>query len=258
MDSAAGVKAMLLQAPVDASAHPVDASAHQADAGAHAAVVRFRADVFEARDRLVSGLTDEVVDRALSEAAPQPARALVSRRGRRALCGVASVIGAVAIALTVYFVTRPKPPPPASPSPYATACTVFCEGPLLAAVQSARLWNDSKTFVDMPLTVDPADVLSAFAAAFPDGGANASRADLAAFVNRYFLTAGSDTAPWVPDDYQAYPTSLSGLRNASLQEFALGLNDLWLQLGRRFKPSVRDFPQRYSLVRWRCSRAISL
>lgn len=33
----------------------------------------------------------------------------------------------------------------------STAWEVFCDGPLLRAVQSARLFPDSKTFVDMPM-----------------------------------------------------------------------------------------------------------
>lgn len=32
-----------------------------------------------------------------------------------------------------------------------TAWEVYCDGPLLAAVQSARLFSDCKTFVDMPM-----------------------------------------------------------------------------------------------------------
>jgi len=177
-----------------------------------------------------------------------PTRLLLSRRGRAVVCGGASLLGALAVALTVYFLTRPHPQAPAETDPYQTACTVFCHGPLLEAVQAARLWNDSKTFVDMPLTVDPPDVLEAFAAAFPNGAAGASRSALASFVSNYFTTAGSDTALWVPTDYTASPGTLSSITNATLYSFALHLNDLWLQLGRRFQPSVRDWPQRFSLV----------
>jgi hypothetical protein len=31
------------------------------------------------------------------------------------------------------------------------ACSVYCSGPLLAAVQLSGIFNDSKTFVDMPM-----------------------------------------------------------------------------------------------------------
>ena len=31
------------------------------------------------------------------------------------------------------------------------SCLVYCSGPVLEAVQSARLWLDGKTFVDLPM-----------------------------------------------------------------------------------------------------------
>ena len=31
------------------------------------------------------------------------------------------------------------------------SCLVYCSGPVLEAVQSARLWSDGKTFVDLPM-----------------------------------------------------------------------------------------------------------
>lgn len=39
---------------------------------------------------------------------------------------------------------------------------VFCTGRLLRAVQTGRLFPDSKTFVDMPLRTSPERVLVAF------------------------------------------------------------------------------------------------
>ena len=48
------------------------------------------------------------------------------------------------------------------PTTVARSCSVFCSGPILATVQMADppLFNDSKTFVDMPLKVDPEEVRS--------------------------------------------------------------------------------------------------
>ena len=58
-------------------------------------------------------------------------------------------------------------PPPArgdDADALARACSVYCGGPLLHAVQSAALFDDSKTFVDMPMRDEPEAVLAAFAA----------------------------------------------------------------------------------------------
>ena len=48
------------------------------------------------------------------------------------------------------------------------ACTsrIFCQGNLLRTVQMARIFNDSKTFVDMRMQKDEAEVLQAFKALF--------------------------------------------------------------------------------------------
>jgi neutral trehalase len=37
---------------------------------------------------------------------------------------------------------------------------IWCHGDLLSAVQDARLFNDSKTFVDMNLKTDPGENIS--------------------------------------------------------------------------------------------------
>lgn len=132
---------------------------------------------------------------------------------------------------------------------------MFCMGRLLEAVQSARLSHDSKTFVDMPMVMDPAETRAAFAVAFGDGssaGAGSSpppsKEQLAAFVSQYFYTAGSDTVPHVPSDFQPAPPQLAALGNDTLRAFAFGVHDLWLQLGRRIIPSVHDYQQRFSLL----------
>ena len=44
----------------------------------------------------------------------------------------------------------------------ARSCSIFCHGPILEAVQLSGIFNDSKTFVDMPLTVEPEVALEAF------------------------------------------------------------------------------------------------
>ena len=132
-------------------------------------------------------------------------------------------------------------------SPWEESCRVFCFGPLLQAVQSAGLWSDSKTFVDMPLLADPEDVMQSFYATF-GVAPQPSREELQAFVAQNFQPAGVDTQPWIPDDWQVAPEMLRRVRNDTLRHWALGLNDLWLQLGRQIASTVRDYPQRFTLL----------
>lgn len=84
----------------------------------------------------------------------------VGRPGVAALCTRRRIVMAAATAVTVVVVTScvlliggpiPGGVPPASNGvyPLGRVCSVFCEGPLLAAVQNAGIFPDQKTFVDM-------------------------------------------------------------------------------------------------------------
>ena len=59
---------------------------------------------------------------------------------------------------------------------------VYCDGPLLAAVQRARVWPDSKDFVDTPMRAAPDEVFAAFHA-LPTPTTDD---DVRAFVARWF------------------------------------------------------------------------
>jgi len=129
------------------------------------------------------------------------------------------------------------------------ACSVFCSGPILAAVQTANppLFNDSKTFVDMPLRVDPEEALAAFDALPATNGA-VSRDDLVGFVDAYFVAAGSDLVAATPADWVASPPRLAKIENDTWREFGLALNNIWPDLYRVVNASVFAEPQRYSLL----------
>lgn len=70
---------------------------------------------------------------------------------------------------------------------YRCDSPIYCEGPLLKTVQLAHLFDDSKTFVDMPTKVPESQVLAAFDAA---GGVNASADAIKKFVEDHFYEAG--------------------------------------------------------------------
>jgi len=79
------------------------------------------------------------------------------------------------------------------------ACKVFCEGPLLDAVQKAHIFPDSKHFVDMPMVYDADTTLMAFEQLPNKSDANAIRD----FVFQYFTDPGTELLPcqqadWLP------------------------------------------------------------
>ncbi|KAJ1993576.1 hypothetical protein GGI04_005903, partial [Coemansia thaxteri] len=81
---------------------------------------------------------------------------------------------------------------------------LYCDGPILKRIQLAGVFDEDKTFVDMP-TRQPVD---AVVAAFNKLPANATKAELAAFVDSYFYPAGCDIVEAELDDWTDDPPFL--------------------------------------------------
>ena len=126
----------------------------------------------------------------------------------------------------------------------ARAASVFCNGPLLDAVQRAGVFADCKVFVDSPLKVEPEEVLRRFSLLPHD----ASKAELRTFVLENFDRPGTDLVPWAPVDYTDRPPALARLQNAELSEWAHSLNSFWAQLGRATSVEVAESPHRRTLL----------
>lgn len=126
----------------------------------------------------------------------------------------------------------------------ACSSEIFCRGDLLRIVQMARIFNDSKTFVDMRLQKDEADVLQAFKV-LPD---NPSNDQVFKFVKDNFLPAGDDLEEWSPPDWRENPEFIDRIKDANLRDFASKLNELWKKLGRKISDEARQNPARSSLI----------
>lgn len=123
---------------------------------------------------------------------------------------------------------------------------IFCRGDLLHTVQMARIFNDSKTFVDMRLQSDEADVLQAFKALGPS--ANISKEQVIKFVNENFHHVGHDLQQWTPLDWRENPAFIDHIKDKNLKTFASKLNELWKKLGRKITDEARMNPARSSLI----------
>jgi hypothetical protein len=123
------------------------------------------------------------------------------------------------------------------------ACTIYCHGPVLETIQMSGIYNDSKTFTDMPMKYDPEDVMANFTA-LP----NHHNTTLIQFLNDNFYPVGSDVEDWTPPDYVTNPPFLSIISNSSYRQWASDINGLWLSLARQTAPSVAENPQRHSFV----------
>nr|CAD54509.1 trehalase [Caenorhabditis elegans] len=94
---------------------------------------------------------------------------------------------------------------------------IYCNGPILDAVNYHSLYNDSKEFVDMPLKDDPQIVYNAWRAKYGNqSSANLNKSDVQAFVNQYFSAAGTELVVCTPDDWQEKPPKLATIADPKL------------------------------------------
>lgn len=126
---------------------------------------------------------------------------------------------------------------------------IYCNGTLLMAVNFHELYNDSKTFVDMPMKHDPEYVLEKFNVEFGNVTIeNIDKALLKAFVDDHFSPAGSEMLPCTPSDWHPQPSKLMAIADPQLREWALKLNAIWLSLCRKIDPAIESYSSRYSLL----------
>ncbi|XP_074071309.1 trehalase [Macrotis lagotis] len=125
---------------------------------------------------------------------------------------------------------------------------IYCTGELLRQVQMAKLYQDDKHFVDMPMTKTPDQVLSDFDELLKSSGGNISRDHLETFVNEHFKDPGQEMEIWIPEDWKASPKFLEKIKDSRLRAWAEDLHNLWKKLGRKIKPEVLDKPDQYSLI----------
>jgi alpha,alpha-trehalase len=122
---------------------------------------------------------------------------------------------------------------------------IWRSGPILRAVQSAHLFNDSKDFVDSPLLVSPEECWKRFLLLPPPP---IPRDALAAFVKETFGPPGHDLEPWTPPDHVQSPPLVAKLPDGPVKDWATALNNLWPVLGRRMSESTLAHPERTTLL----------
>lgn len=118
-------------------------------------------------------------------------------------------------------------------------CDLYCDSAVLATVQAAAVFPDSKTFVDMPAKSSLPSVAEAFSAR----GAN-----LTAWVDQQFAAPASDLTDTVPSDWQARPAQLEAVQNATLREWGVSVNAVWKQLSRQANFDSAQFAARHTLL----------
>lgn len=124
---------------------------------------------------------------------------------------------------------------------------VYCSGPLLHTVQMARIFNDSKTFVDLKQTHPEATTLANFKQLMDSTAQKPTLQQIKQFLVENF-EEGDELQDWVPPDFVAKPQFLSTIVDPSLRSFAGDIVQLWKTLARKVKPDVTQNPKQYSLM----------
>lgn len=113
----------------------------------------------------------------------------------------------------------------------------------------ARIYNDSKTFVDMKLKQSPDETLKVFddfMAKFTDR--QPTKDELQKWVEENFEERGTEFETWIPDDHTKNPAILNKIADKQYKAFAADLNGIWLELGRKMTKDVADNPELYSII----------
>uniref|UniRef100_A0A0N5AKP9 Trehalase n=1 Tax=Syphacia muris TaxID=451379 RepID=A0A0N5AKP9_9BILA len=108
---------------------------------------------------------------------------------------------------------------------------IYCSGRLLEAVNIHKIFNDSKTFVDMPMIYD-----------------DIKPEELVKFLRKFFLPPGNELISCVPEDWTTYPAKLMKITDPVLRHWALDLNNIWKLLCKKIDPRIKDQESRSSLI----------
>lgn len=112
----------------------------------------------------------------------------------------------------------------------------------------AQIFPDSKTFVDMKLKAKPAETLEKFRELQNQTDYAPTKEQIKEFVEANFEEPGQEFEAWTPNDWHDNPKFVADIKDENLKEFALGLNHLWLDLGRKMKDSVKEHEDLYSII----------
>ncbi|XP_072382774.1 trehalase-like [Diabrotica undecimpunctata] len=124
---------------------------------------------------------------------------------------------------------------------------IYCQGKLLDTVQSARIFSDSKTFVDLSQRQSPDETLGNFKKFMAKYNDNPSKDEVSKFVEDNFKD-NKELLEWTPPDFNENPSFLDGIKDPKVLEFAKILVNIWPNLARKVDESVSKHQDQHSLI----------
>lgn len=125
--------------------------------------------------------------------------------------------------------------------------SIYCGGDLLRTVQLARIFPDSKTFVDLRLVHSENETLANFNKLMIETNNNPSRGQISSFVDSNFID-GDELFNWNPPDFDPNPPILDQIADPKLRKFAKDIISIWPGLGRKVSQDVDKNSDQYSFI----------
>lgn len=126
---------------------------------------------------------------------------------------------------------------------------IYCHGPLLHTIQMAKIYTDSKTFVDMKMKLTPNETMQKFDLFMLDfKETQPTREQVKKFVELNFDPAGQEFEDWDPEDWIPHPKFLDNIKDKTFRDWGKKLNDIWKILGRKMKEDVKKHEHHYSII----------
>lgn len=124
---------------------------------------------------------------------------------------------------------------------------IYCEGELLHLVQTAKIFNDSKTFVDMALKHPVNKTLENFDVFMRKTNYHPTQNEIREFVYKNFQMVG-EIEDFYPRDWRAEPRIVREVEDPKIRAFLIKLIAIWPQLTRKISQHVFDRPDTFSLI----------
>ncbi|XP_045472128.1 trehalase-like [Harmonia axyridis] len=125
---------------------------------------------------------------------------------------------------------------------------VFCRGPLLHTVQMSKIFDDSKTFVDMKMKYPPQKILEKYEDFMNSIAKNPSKEQVRKFVADNFEESDQVFEEFQPRDWGINPSFLENIVNEEYREFGCAMHKLWAELGRKMTAKTEKDINSTSLV----------
>ncbi|XP_075973557.1 uncharacterized protein LOC142974872 [Anticarsia gemmatalis] len=125
--------------------------------------------------------------------------------------------------------------------------SVYCSGELLRTVQLARVFPDSKTFVDLKLVHSQDETVVNFKKLIKETNNRPTRLQIANFVTQNFEDK-DELFNWRPPDFDPTPPVLEQITDPKYRQFAKDIIGIWPELGRIVSHDVYLNPDQYSFI----------